>query len=108
MKKEELYQLAFQLILHSGNARSSAMEAMQAAKKGDFSLVKCRLADSDKELIEAHQLQTKLMQNEAAGEKYDIPIILVHAQDHVMTAMTLKEMADEIIELWQEITRQRK
>lgn len=33
MTKEELYQLSFQLILHSGNARSLAMEAIFTAKE---------------------------------------------------------------------------
>lgn len=34
MHKEKLYDISFQLILYSGNARSMAMEALQEAKKG--------------------------------------------------------------------------
>ncbi|CAI9396280.1 hypothetical protein BACSP_01127 [Bacillus sp. T2.9-1] len=47
MNTEELYQLSFQLILHSGNARSFAMEAIQDAKKKDFHAAKKKLTESD-------------------------------------------------------------
>lgn len=102
MNTEELYQLSFQLILHSGNARSFAMEAIQDAKKKDFHAAKQKLTESDKELSEAHKIQTKLLHLEAGGDQFTIPIILIHAQDHLMTAMTLKDLALEIIELREE------
>ncbi|MGC4377480.1 PTS lactose/cellobiose transporter subunit IIA [Fictibacillus sp. Mic-4] len=103
MTKEELYEISFQLVLHSGNARSYAMEAMRKARNKEFELAKSKIKESEEALLQAHKMQTKLIQSEAAGDKYDIPIILVHAQDHLMTAITLKDMAVEIIELRQEI-----
>lgn len=102
MNAEELYQLSFQLILHSGNARSFAMEAIQDAKKKDFHAAKKKITESDTELSEAHKIQTKLLHLEAGGDKFTIPVILIHAQDHLMTAITLKELALEIIELREE------
>jgi PTS system cellobiose-specific IIA component len=33
------------------------------------------------------------------GEKVDIPLLLIHAQDHLMTSMTTKDLAIEIVEL---------
>jgi cellobiose PTS system EIIA component len=104
MTLDELYQVSFQLVLHSGNARSSAMEAMQEAKKGNFEQAKLKIQESSQELSLAHKFQTELIQNEARGDKYTIPIILVHAQDHLMTAMTLKDLAVEIIELREEMS----
>ncbi|MCM3765968.1 PTS lactose/cellobiose transporter subunit IIA [Neobacillus niacini] len=103
MTKEELYGLSFQLILHSGNARSLAMEAIYAAKDKNFDEANEKLNESEKELNEAHQFQTQLIQAEAGGESFDIPIILVHAQDHLMTAMTLKDLARELVEIRQEM-----
>lgn len=105
MNKEELYDISFQLILHSGNARSLAMEAIYAAKEGEFSLAHEKIAESGEELGKAHKFQTTLIQSEAGGNKYDIPIVLVHAQDHLMTAMTLKDLAIEIIEIREEIQK---
>ncbi|MDR4948069.1 PTS lactose/cellobiose transporter subunit IIA [Neobacillus cucumis] len=102
MNKEELYSISFQLILHSGNARSLAMEAMQDARNKDYEQADQKIKESENELLLAHKFQTQLIQREAGGDKYDIPILLVHAQDHLMTAMTVKDMAIEIIELRKE------
>jgi cellobiose PTS system EIIA component len=104
MTKEELYNLSFQLILYSGNARSLAMEAMYAAKEKDFTIAFEKLSEAESEFIKAHQYQTQLIQAEAGGEEMDIPIILVHAQDHLMTALTLKDLAKEIVDLRKEIS----
>ncbi|MEC2055834.1 PTS lactose/cellobiose transporter subunit IIA [Peribacillus psychrosaccharolyticus] len=104
MEKEELYQLSFQLILYSGNARSLAMEALQEAKEKDFAAARLKITESESELLKAHKFQTQLIQAEAGGDKFDIPIILVHAQDHLMTAMTVKDLASEMIDLRQEIS----
>ncbi len=82
------------------------MEAIQDAKKKDFHAAKKKLTESDTELSEAHKIQTKLLHLEAGGDQFMIPIILIHAQDHLMTAMTLKDLALEIIELREEVLQQ--
>ena len=106
MTKEELYNLSFQLILHSGNARSLAMEAIYDAKDLHFELAQEKLSEADQEFIQAHHFQTQLIQAEAGGVDFDIPIILIHAQDHLMTAMTLKDLAREIVELRNDMNSQ--
>ena len=42
----------------------------------------------------------KLLQEEASGNEQSINIILVHSQDHLMTAMTVRDLAIEIIEIY--------
>lgn len=44
------------------------------------------------ELSKAHHYQTELIQNEAGGEKTEMTLLMVHAQDHLMNAMTVKDM----------------
>ncbi|MFC0273706.1 PTS lactose/cellobiose transporter subunit IIA [Metabacillus herbersteinensis] len=106
MNKEELYQISFHLIAHSGNARSLAMEAIGESKQGDFVSALNKLQDADQEFIHAHRYQTELIQKEANGENYDLPIILIHAQDHLMTALTVKDLAKEFVEIYQKIHNQ--
>jgi cellobiose PTS system EIIA component len=105
MNKEELYNLSFQLILHSGNARSLAMEAIFAAKEKNFTTAFEKLTEADLEITKAHVFQTQLIHAEAAGESFEIPIILIHAQDHLMTAMTVKDLAREMVEIRQEMNK---
>lgn len=87
------------LIIHSGEARSYAMEAIAAAREGKIEQARELLVKSDEELGEAHNTQTSLIQAEAGGEKIEISLLMVHAQDHFMTSMTLKDLAKELVEI---------
>ena len=78
------------------------MEAIQDAKRKDFHAAKKKITESEAELSEAHKIQTKFLHLEAGGDQFTIPIILIHAQDHLMNAMTLKDLANEIIEMREE------
>lgn len=105
LTKEELYNLSFQLILHSGNARSLAMEALYEAKEKNFVGAREKLKEADEAFVKAHHFQTELLQKESSGEELELPIILVHAQDHLMTAMTVKDLAKEITDLREELQK---
>ncbi|WP_456064396.1 PTS lactose/cellobiose transporter subunit IIA [Clostridium prolinivorans] len=92
--------IAFELILYAGNGRSNAMEAIQEAKKGNIEKAEELIKEASIELGKAHEFQTKLIQSEANGESNPINILLVHAQDHLMTAMTVRDLAAEIVEIY--------
>ncbi|CAI6319176.1 EIIA-Lac [Bacillus subtilis] len=83
------------------------MEAIAAAKSGDAEEARKKLQESGEELTKAHHYQTELIQNEAGGEKTEMTLLMVHAQDHLMNAMTVKDLAAEFIELYEKITEQR-
>lgn len=91
------------LIVHSGEARSYAMEAIQLAKTGNIKGAKDLIEKSAVQLGEAHKSQTALIQGEAGGNKIEISLLLIHAQDHLMTTMTLKDLANEIVDLYKKI-----
>ena len=103
MTEEELQLAAFEIILHSGNARTSVHEAFAKMKEGKYDEAKEKLDAADAELLGAHQAQTDLLQKYASGTEVKIEIIMVHAQDHLMTTMTLKEVAVEMITLYQRL-----
>lgn len=96
-----LEEISFHIILHAGNARSSAMEAMQSAKKKQFDIAENKMAEAADEVHKAHHYQTQLLQKEASGEGENPTILLIHAQDHLMNSITVKELAHEIIEIHQ-------
>ena len=51
---------------------------------------------------QAHKLQTQeLLTREANGEKLSFNVLISHAQDYLMTTYTLKDVAVEIINLYQ-------
>lgn len=79
------------------------MEAIAEAKKGDFAAAKEKIQAADEELIKAHHFQTALIQNEAKGTKTEPSLLMIHAQDHLMNAMTMKDLAAEIVELYEKM-----
>ncbi|MCY8923001.1 PTS lactose/cellobiose transporter subunit IIA [Bacillus atrophaeus] len=98
-----LEQVSFEIILHAGNARSSAMEALQHVKNNEYDSGYQKIQEAEAELLQAHQAQTRLLQKEAQGEGLSPNLLLIHAQDHLMMSMTVKDVAKEMIHLYQEL-----
>lgn len=91
------------LITHSGEAKSYAMEAIAHAKSGKSEMAQKSLEEASNHLSMAHKSQTTLIQSEAKGEKVEVSILLVHAQDHLMNAITMRDLASEMCEMYEQI-----
>lgn len=92
-----------ELIVYSGDARSKAIEAMRKAKNGEMETAKAKIKEADEQLNIAHNHQTKMIQMEAGGEIMDFSLLLVHAQDHLMNAITIRDLAKEIIAIHEKL-----
>ncbi|HFI0160697.1 TPA: PTS cellobiose transporter subunit IIA [Streptococcus suis] len=103
MNTEELQMAAFGIILSSGNARSVIHEAFAAMREGDYDKAEELLEAANADMLEAHHSQTGLLQEYASGTEVKVEIIMVHAQDHLMTTMTLREVALEILALYRKV-----
>lgn len=103
MTTEELQMAAFGIILSSGNARTLVHEAFAAMREGDYDKAEQLLEDANADMLEAHHAQTELLQQYASGVDIKIEIIMVHAQDHLMTTMTLREVAIEMLALYRKV-----
>src|SRR5699024_4273399 len=100
---EKNVQSIMNLIIYGGDGRSSAMEAIQAAKKGDFDLAEERLAAADKSLLEAHHSQTEMMSKEENRHPVDVSLLMLHGQEHLMTRMMCRNLKKEIVELYRTV-----
>lgn len=101
MSSEDIQITAFNIILHSGNAKTKIHAAFKAMKNAEFDTANQLLEEANEEILEAHKSQTDLLQSYANGCKIEMEIIMVHAQDHLMTTMTLREVAIEMCNLYQ-------
>ena len=95
--------LSFGLIAMAGESRSKSYEALDAAKQGDFDRADQLLKEADEAALQAHNVQTQLLAKEAGGEHTEVNVMLVHAQDHLMTSILAKELITEIIRLYRVI-----
>lgn len=92
-------QTTMQLIIHSGNARALAYEAFELALTDDFAAAAAKLRDASQEISKAHAQQTALIQNEAAGNGVPPTLLLVHGQDHLMTAMVEINLIERLVRM---------
>lgn len=94
-----LEEIVFTIISHAGNSRSACFEALDFAKNGDFDKANLLMKQAKGELSEVHNIQTSLIQEEAAGNKHEISLLLMHAEDHLMTAILAKDLISELIQM---------
>ena len=95
----ELEEQVMGIIINAGQSRSLCYEALSSAKAGDF-------ADADEKMLqaqhfarEAHLVQTQLIEADEGEGKTKMTLVMVHAQDHLMTSMLARELVAELIEL---------
>lgn len=100
---ENMEMIIFEIINHGGTAKSLAYEALAAAEKGNYEEADKFLAEADKSLLASHKVQTGLITKEAAGEKTEVSLLMVHAQDHLMTAIEAKSLIEALITMHKKI-----
>lgn len=95
-------EVVFTIISHAGNAKSKCFEALMSARKGNFEDAKNSLDEAKKELYKTHDIQNKMIQEEASGKAQNVSLLLVHAEDHLMSAMLAMDLITEMIEMYKE------
>ena len=106
MRDVSLQEIMLQLIVNGGNARSYSMEAIHLAKVSKINEAREALEKAEEELAQAHISQTKLIQEEASGNSVEVSLLMVHAQDHLMNAITVKDLALEFIDMYDRFFKQ--
>ena len=89
----------FPIISLAGESKSLAYEALRLAKENKFDEAEEKMKEADSLLLNSHEFQTNLISREADGEKIEITMLFVHAQDHLMTAMSEKNLIKEMIDI---------
>lgn len=99
----EQENLCLELITHAGNGRAAAFAALEAAKRGEYVTAGEELKAAEQELAQAHHTQTRLLSGEAEGVGMTPSLLLVHAQDQLMTAISERTLIVELIALYQRL-----
>lgn len=93
------------LLCQVGEARSAFMEAMQLARKGRFKEAEALLKSGDNALVDVHKSQTSLIGFDEGAGRVTMTLILTHIQDHIMTTMLCRELAEEIVAIHYQLQR---
>lgn len=91
------------LIMHGGDAKGKAVEAIRAAKAGRFEEARALIKEANTALTTAHKSQSALLTQEASGQSVPVSLLMVHGQDHLMTALTFIDLAKELVEVYEKM-----
>ncbi len=99
MTEETIQEMSFEIIGYAGNAFSYFYEAVEKMMEENKERAKELYNLGKKELTQAHKVQTDLLISEANGEKVNTNVILIHAQDHLMTTIMYERIAKQMIRI---------
>ena len=106
--EEEQLQTTMGLIINAGNAKSFAVEAIKAAKEGNFDDAHQKSDEAQQALVDAHNTQTGMLTKEAQGEHAQVTLLMVHSQDHLMTAITFVDLATNFVDVYEQLDELKK
>lgn len=100
MSYEQISEKAMELILCSGDSKTHSMNAIRMAKNYDFIKAEFEIKEANKAFSNAHEIQNELLTTESKNFENVLNILMVHAQDHLNTALILKDNAIEFIGIY--------
>lgn len=100
MTSDELELTMIEIVALSGDARTKLLDAVKKARESDFEGAWALVDEAQELLNDAHRSQTDLLTAEARGEVTTPTVLLVHAQDHLMTTMLLHDVIDALIDIY--------
>lgn len=96
----DIEEICFELICHVGEARSSFIQAIQLAKVGKFDEARALIESGQQSFNRGHKVHAKLIQSEMEGMRDHLSLILIHAEDQMMSAETFKILCEEFVDIY--------
>lgn len=102
---EELTVACFQIITYVGTARSCYVNAIQSAKAGNFEEAEELMKQGDDAFVQGHDGHHDFLTKEMNGELEGTGLLMMHAEDQLMSAEAFKTIAKEFIELYKSLDK---
>lgn len=101
----EFESACMQIISSVGDARSYYIEAIHLACEGKYDDAEQSIENGNKSMLEGHQAHAELLSRDAKGELKNSGMLLIHAEDQLMSAEDFKILAREFIETYKLIKK---
>lgn len=95
--------ISFQIISAVGTARSMYIEAIELAKQGKIEKARKMIKEGEEAFVQGHSAHAELIQKEAGGESVQANLLLIHAEDQLMSAEAFQIIATQFIDLYESI-----
>jgi PTS system cellobiose-specific IIA component len=100
---EGMEEISFQIIAAAGEAKTAIMAAIALAGEQQYEEAENQLKQAKEKFAAAHHVHFDLIQKEASGEKTELGLLLVHAEDQLMTTSMLYDVAEQMIGMYQKM-----
>ncbi len=100
---EGMELIAFQIISAAGTARSMFVEALNLAKEGKTDEARQIISEGEECFTQGHKAHAELLSKSADGETIVMDLLMVHAEDQMMSAETYRMFAEELISLYEKL-----
>lgn len=77
------------------------ISALKSIKKFDFVEFEKLQKEANEELNLAHKVQTEIINKEVNGSTQEVNLLMIHAQDHLAGAITIKDTVQELSEIFE-------
>lgn len=102
---EDMVTACFQMITYVGTARSLFINAIQSAKAGKFDEAADCLKQGDDAFLKGHDVHSKLVTEDCRGELDQPGILMLHAEDQLMSAEAFRTIAEEFIDVYRRMAK---
>lgn len=97
---EKVLEVCFQIITYVGTAKSMYIDAIQLARQGKFEQAKDRIKQGEEAFVQGHNAHHSLLTKEMNGELSQTGLLLMHAEDQLMSAEGFRTIAEEFIAVY--------
>ena len=97
--------VVMEIITNAGESKSEAMMALQHAKRHEWQACDAALMRSKEAAGRAHAIQTQLIGLDEGEGKVPVTLVMVHAQDHLMNTILVKELLGYMMNMQNEINQ---
>ena len=97
---EKISLTAMEIITYAGLAKSNYMMALKEYKAGNKEDPTKKMEEGSDAFLKAHEVRSKILTDEMEKLEPQVCLLLVHAEDQLMGAETIRLLVDELMELY--------
>ena len=93
---------AMEIITYAGLAKSNYLIALKDYKSGKKEEALKKIEEGANEFSKAHNIHSQILTDEMEKLEPQVSLLLVHAEDQLMGAESIKILVEELIEIYSE------
>lgn len=101
--KKSIEELSLRMVTAVNESRVNYLQSIKASREGDFMRAERYITQGDERYADGHATHVELLQMEASGLVESVNLLLLHAEDQLVSAETYKVFALEALHLYQEL-----